>query len=169
MLSIGAAAFAENGKMLGTFSRNLHTLEGAKPHPDTQAWWDRHLDAYAKTRVDLVSPERAMLDFDEWVCRLALIPVFVAYPAGFDFTFVYWYMMRFVGKSPFAFSALDIKSYAMAKLGTPFRETVKGNMPPSWFPREPHSHVAVEDAIEQGCLFLAARAYVPKCEVSHDR
>jgi hypothetical protein len=35
--------------------------------------------------------------------------VFVAYPAGFDFLFMYWYMIRFVGESPFSFSALGIK------------------------------------------------------------
>jgi hypothetical protein len=66
---------------------------------------------------------------------------------------VYWYLMRFAGESPFAHSALDMKSYAMAVLGTEFRESTKRNMPKSWFDEFPHTHVALDDAIEQGALF----------------
>jgi len=36
---------------------------------------------------------------------------------------------RFAGESPFSFSALDMKTYAMALLKTEYRETVKKNMP----------------------------------------
>jgi hypothetical protein len=77
----------------------------------------------------------------------------VGYPASYDFMFVYWYLIRFTGKSPFSHSALDIKSYAMAVLKLPYRESVKRNMPARWFPEAPHTHVALDDAIEQGALF----------------
>ena len=80
-------------------------------------------------------------------------PVFVAYPAGFDFLFVYWYLIRFAGESPFSFSALDIKTYAMAMLKIGYRESVKRNMPRRWFDPFQHTHVALDDAIEQGALF----------------
>ena len=79
--------------------------------------------------------------------------MFVAYPAAYDFMFVYWYLIRFAGESPFSHSALDIKSYAMAVLGTEYREAVKRNMPATWFDDLPHTHVALDDAIEQGALF----------------
>jgi hypothetical protein len=42
----------------------------------------------------------------------------------------------------------------MAVLGKTFKETSKANMPGRWFPKNPHTHVAVEDAIEQGYLFM---------------
>ncbi len=81
-------------------------------------------------------------------------PVFVAYPAGFDFLFVYWYLMRFAGESPFSHSALDVKSFAMALLKTDYRDSTKRAMPRRWFdPGLPHTHVALDDAIEQGALF----------------
>ena len=80
-------------------------------------------------------------------------PVFVAYPTGFDFLFVYWYLIRFTGESPFSHSALDIRSYAMAVLKKDYRESSKKNMPKNWFDPEKHSHVALDDAIEQGTLF----------------
>lgn len=79
--------------------------------------------------------------------------VFVAYPAGFDFMFVYWYLMKFVGESPFSHSALDIKSFAMAVLKKNYRVSTKRNRPKRWFDELPHTHVALSDAIEQGALF----------------
>jgi hypothetical protein len=79
--------------------------------------------------------------------------VFVAYPAGFDFLFVYWYLIRFAGESPFSHSALDIKTFAMALLGCEYGSAVKRNMPKRWFDKLPHTHVALDDAIEQGSLF----------------
>jgi len=79
--------------------------------------------------------------------------VFVAYPAGFDFLFVYRYLIRFVGESPFSFSALDMKTFAMALRKSGYRSVSKKNMPKRWFDPLPHTHVALDDAIEQGALF----------------
>jgi DNA polymerase III alpha subunit (gram-positive type) len=107
-----------------------------------------------------------MAEYAAWVAALPGTPVFVAYPAGYDFTFVYWYLMRFVGRSPFSHSALDIKTFAMCLLGVGYREATKRNMPRRWFSARRHSHVALEDAIEQGELFCAmlreARARGPE-------
>ncbi len=41
----------------------------------------------------------------------------------------------------------------MAKLGTTYRQTSKRKMPQHWFDDLPHTHVALDDAIEQGALF----------------
>ena len=94
-----------------------------------------------------------MARYVRWIRSLPGRPVFVAYPAGFDFLFVYWYLMRFVGESPFSHSALDMKSFAMALLGKGYRESTKRNMPKTWFDALPHTHIALDDAIEQGALF----------------
>ena len=61
--------------------------------------------------------------------------------------------LRFAGRSPFSFSAIDIKTYAMAMLKRPYRECSKRRMPSRWFDELPHTHVAVDDAIEQGAMF----------------
>ena len=101
-----------------------------------------------------------MPQYVAWLKTLPGTPVFVAYPAAYDFMYVYWYMIRFAGESPFSHSALDIKSYAMALLGKEYRESTKRNMPRAWFDKLPHTHVALDDAIGQGALFcnmLAAR------------
>jgi hypothetical protein len=103
-------------------------------------------------KSDLEPPERAMVRYVAWIKSLNDRPVFVAYPAGFDL-FVYWYLMRFVGESPFGHSALDVKSFAMAVLKTDYRDSSKERMPKRWFDELAHSHVALDDAIEQGALF----------------
>src|SRR5207245_3479609 len=109
-------------------------------------------EAWTVCRQKLRSPEEAMPAYVRWLKSLPGTPVFVAYQAGFDFLFVYWYLMRFVGHSPFSFSALDIKTYAMALLKTEYRESVKRNMPRRWFEAQRHTHVALDDALEQGLL-----------------
>ena len=153
MLSFASAAYTPDKKLVGTFTANLETLPGATPHPPTMQWWEQHPEAWAATRMDPQDPAVVMPRYVAWLKSLPGKPVFVAYPAGFDFLFVYWYLMRFAGESPFSFSALDIKTYAMALLGGEYREATKRNMPKRWFDPLPHTHHALDDALEQGALF----------------
>ena len=153
MLSFGSAAFTADGQLTATFTANLELLEGAAGHPETMAWWGRNQAAWEQTRTALQAPAAAMQNYLAWLKGLPGKPVFVGYPAAYDFLFVYWYLIRFAGQSPFSHSALDIKTYAMAVLGVPYREATKRNMPKRWFSTAPHTHVALDDAIEQGQLF----------------
>jgi DNA polymerase III alpha subunit (gram-positive type) len=153
MLSIGSAAYSADKTLVSTFSANLETLPGAAADPKTAAWWTTQPDAWAASRKDLETPHAAMARYVAWIKQLKGKPVFVAYPAGFDFLFVYWYLIRFAGESPFSHSALDMKTFAMALLKTDYRDSTKRNMPKHWFDKLPHSHVALDDAIEQGALF----------------
>jgi hypothetical protein len=153
MLSFASAAFLSDKTLVSTFTANLETLPAASEDPDTMEWWSKNSEAWNAARTDLQAPENAMPQYVNWIKALPGKPVFVGYPAGFDFLFVYWYLIRFTGESPFSFSALDIKSYAMAVLKTEFKKTVKGKMPRHWFEKLPHTHVALDDAIEQGILF----------------
>jgi hypothetical protein len=153
MLSFASAAYRADKTLVGTFSANLETLPGAAGHPDTMKWWGENPEAWAACRVDCERPEEALPRYRDWVKGLPGRPVFVAYPAGFDFTFVYWYLIRFAGESPFSFAALDVKTFAMILLGGDFRDAVKRNMPRRWFDELPHTHIALDDAVEQGAMF----------------
>lgn len=153
LLSLGSAAYRADKTRVATFTVNLEPLPDATTHPDTMAWWDKHRDAWAACRQNPRHPEEAMRDYVTWLDSLPGLPVFVGYPAAFDFMFVYWYLIRFVGRSPFSFSALDIKTMAMLQLSTEYRRATKKNMPARWFDNLPHTHCAVDDAIEQGALF----------------
>jgi len=153
MLSFGSAAYLADKTLIRTFHANLKTLPGATGHPDTMQWWSKHREAYEATRENTRPPERVMPKYVEWLNDLPGKPVFVAYPAAYDFMFVYWYMIRFAGESPFSHSALDMKTLAMAILGREYRKIGKRNMPREWFDSIPHTHIALDDAIEQGALF----------------
>lgn len=153
MLSLGCAAFSADKRLLDSFSVNLQELPGASGHPDTLKWWATQPEAWAACRTDPQPPELALPRYADWIDSLPGKPVFVGYPAAFDFLFVYWYLIRFAGRSPFSHSALDIKTFAMAQLKLPYRQSTKARMPKRWFDALPHSHVALDDAIGQGALF----------------
>jgi len=153
MLSLGAAAYTADKTLVATFSVNLETLSGAQAHPKTAEWWSKQPAAWAACRKDPQPPAEAMASFVAWLRSLTGLPVFVAYPAGFDFMFVQWYLMKFVGDSPFSHSALDIRTFAMAVLRIDYTQSTKRNMPRRWFDDFPHTHIALDDAIEQGALF----------------
>ena len=154
MLSLGAAAFKPDGAIEDTFSENLTCLPDATEDPDTMDWWRGQPEAWAAARKDHQTPSSVMKKYVAWVKSFPERPVFVAYPVGFDFTFVYWYMIKFVGESPFRHSAIDIRSYAMAMLKKDaFKKSTKRYMPKRWFSDNPHIHKALDDAIEQGVLF----------------
>lgn len=78
--------------------------------------------------------------------------MFAAYPLGYDWMWVYWYLTAYsnIG-SPFGHSRhIDAKTaYAIAdnKL---IRDSVKSRMPKALMSKRKHTHKAVDDAIEQG-------------------
>lgn len=158
MLSLGCGAFFE-GKLVDSFSVNLHRLEGAIEDIETMEWWETQPQAWEACHKDRVDPSEGIGNFVTWVRSTSTKyngkPVCVCYPAGFDFTFLYFYIRKFKYVSPFSFSALDIKSYASALLNLPYRETTKKAFPKEWFEgASSHTHVAVGDAVEQGLIFM---------------
>ena len=158
MLSLGAVVFTVDEVMEDrSFAVNLQTLPDAVQNQETMDWWAKQGNAYALTRIGATPANLVMNSFAAWVENVGKTfksrPVFAAYPAGFDFTFVYVYLNYFGYKSPFGFQSWDAKSYASAIMRKPFRETIKKNMPKEWFSARKHTHGALDDAIEQAYLF----------------
>jgi hypothetical protein len=163
MLSFGVAAFDIDKNLLGTFTRNLDLLPNATQHPDTMEFWNRPVSnkkAYDATRVNTVNPKSAMKDFADFLYNLPGTPIFVGYPALYDFKWIDYYFHAFYGSNPFGFSGgVDVKSYAWALLGGNLKSCTKRNMPKDWFDDLPHTHLALDDAIEQGCLWINILRY----------
>ena len=161
MLSIGSAAYDESGSLLSTFSANILPLQAAQQNPITMEFWSKQPKAWAELQKDRHAPGRVMHQYHAWLQDISpdtdTSLVFVAYPAVFDFAYVHWYFIHFVGVDPFGFSALDLKTYAMATLNLKFSETYKSNMPKDWLNRNHPPHVALADAIEQGEMFFEIR------------
>lgn len=162
MLSFASAAFIieknpETGilkkNLVDSFSANITTLPDATTDPDTMDFWSRFPEAWAFATENPELPEVIMPKYCDWLKTLEGTPIFVAYPLGFDFTFIYWYLQKFVGESPFKHHGLDMRSYAMGALKRNYGKSGKQNMPEHWFDDLPHTHKALDDAIAQGALF----------------
>ncbi|MEO3827129.1 exonuclease [Actinomadura sp. B10D3] len=101
-------------------------------------------------------PEEAMHAASGWIERTAgdATPVLVAYPLAFDWMWLYWYWIRFTSSSPFGHSRhLDIKSLYAAKANAMVVRSTKRQMPAALLPDRPHTHNALDDAVEQAELF----------------
>jgi hypothetical protein len=161
MLAFGLVA-------VGTFDgRNLVSLAGEQPtfyrelRPISHEYQAEALRVNRLDRARLViegaDPSTAMSAAREWVLQLAndYRPVLVAYPVAFDWAFLYWYFEQFsAGGSPFGHSScLDIRTLYHALTGTVFDRSSKEHMPTWLLPSSPHTHNALDDAIEQGELF----------------
>ncbi len=159
MLSFGMAAFTVEKELVGTFSRNLELLEGAGLDERTMQWWSttENIGAYYQSREDLVTPRTAMLECKAWLEEMRRFgkPIVCGAPSGFDFTFIYYYFQRELGESTVGFASLDLRSYAAAVLKRQYRQVGKRQLPPEWIDEGlPHTHVALDDAIEQGCILI---------------
>jgi DNA polymerase III alpha subunit (gram-positive type) len=153
MLSIGSAAYLADKTLLSTFSANLETVPEFSADDSTTAWWATQPEAWAACRSNLEPPREAMTRYLAWLQALPGRLVLVAYPAAFDFPFVYWYLTQYAGANPFGFAVIDVKTFAMAMLRKPYRACGKQSMPADWFDPVRHTHVALDDALEQGSLF----------------
>ncbi|CCK26474.1 exonuclease [Streptomyces davaonensis JCM 4913] len=107
-------------------------------------------------------PAVALGEFSRWVREAGqgAQPVMCGYPASYDWTFLYWYLIRFTGSSPFGHSGcLDMKTLYATKAGLPLRAVAKGTMPRELLSRRRHTHHALDDAIEQAELFANLMAW----------
>lgn len=80
-------------------------------------------------------------------------PVFVGFNAPFDFMFLHWYFVHFLGEDPFGYSAFDIKAYVAGVLDISWEDTTKSRMPGLFLPRRPFRHHALDDARWQAQVF----------------
>jgi hypothetical protein len=148
-------AFTPHVSSEQTFYRELKPIaEGYEPAALKAARLDR--EALVRDGAD---PEAAMRDAVDWVASQAeraggARPVLVGYPVVFDWMFLHWYFVRFAGKSPFGFSgALDIKTIYQQKAQVTLDEAGRNDLPNELRASHPHTHNALDDAIEQAEIF----------------
>ncbi|WP_458246323.1 exonuclease [Streptomyces sp. MAI_2237] len=122
MLSLGAAVagtqdadgFTAADPEERTFYRELRPIsEEFVPEALAVSGLDRE-----RLRTEGAEPAVALAEFGDWVREVCAgaQPVMCGYPAPYDWTFLYWYLIRFTGASPFGHSGcLDMKTlYATA-------------------------------------------------------
>ena len=102
-------------------------------------------------------PSEVMTAATAWVRKAAggMRPVLVAYPVAFDWSWLYWYFVRYSATgSPFSHSAAyDIKTAFAVKAGLPLSQAGRSRMPAFLRKGLTHTHEALDDAVEQGEIF----------------
>lgn len=159
MLSIGSAVYTPEKELLGTFEANLVALPGAVVDSETMEWWKTQPVAWEACRKNLEDPTAAMQRYVRFLKALSGEPIFVANPAWFDYGFVRHYLLKLVGEDPFSRRTIDIRSFTMGLEGTDYRGSGEENVPPELRSKVPHTHRAIDDAMNQGEFFcnLCAR------------
>jgi len=98
-----------------------------------------------------------MRQVGEWIARVCGKdrPVICAYPAAFDWLFLYWYLQRFApDTNPVGFSGcVDMKTMYATKAGVAFGDAGRDDLPAELRSARPHTHNALDDATEQAEIF----------------
>jgi hypothetical protein len=104
-----------------------------------------------------MDPTEAMTEAAAWVRRQCGSgrPILVAYPLSFDWTWLYWYFVRFSRTgSPFGHSScFDIKTAFAVKARRSISEASRSRLPVHLQADSPHTHNALDDAREQAEVF----------------
>ena len=98
------------------------------------------------------SPATAMNRAAEWIAEHSIdgTPVLVAYPLSFDWTWLYWYFIRFLGTSPFKHSrCFDLKTAVSVSLKRPLSSSGLKQLPDELKSGARLSHHALADASDQ--------------------
>ncbi|UQX03725.1 3'-5' exoribonuclease [Streptomyces sp. RerS4] len=168
MISLGACVAGRQDGALYTAADPQHQTFYRELRPISE----RHVEAaLAVSGLDRdwllregADPATAMAEFRSWVREVSAgaQPVMCGYPASFDWTFLYWYLIEFGDDSPFGHSGcLDMKTLYATKARVPLRAAVKGRMPRALLSSRPHTHHALDDAIEQAELLSNLMLWEP--------
>jgi ribonuclease T len=152
LLSLGAVAVDEPPS---TFYIEFRPVN-ERSVPEAIKVVGRTLQEFLQTGRD---PKEAMIAFRDWIDSVAKDkkPVFVGFNATFDWAFVNFYFHHYLGYNPFGFGGLDIKSYYMGMTGCTWGDTRSSRIAPEFTSSSPHTHQALDDAIEQAEMFRKMR------------
>lgn len=110
-----------------------------------------HLIAFAP------KPSEAMERAYDWILgrTMGAAPVLVAYPLGFDWSWISWYFEAFCSRgSPFSHSrCFDLKTAVALTTGQTIARSGRSRLPAGLASNRSHTHHAVDDAIEQADIF----------------
>ena len=103
-----------------------------------------------------LAPAEAMSEFAVWIAKNVpedSTAVFVGLNAPFDWGFVNYYFLKYLGENPFGFTALDIKALFMGVMGCSWYETRSSAIDKVVNPSQKGDHDALHDARYQAELF----------------
>lgn len=153
LTEIGAVVVGDHSQTFHTLIAPLKTVPGYAPNPEAMAVHGRSIKELAQQGI---SPMKATTAFKSWVFDTAGArrPVFVSF-GTYDWMWCGSYFDLYGGRytEPFGPNTLDLKSFYAGWRGVDFTRAAKRYMPDRHLGGTPHTHHALEDAIEQAIMF----------------
>jgi DNA polymerase III alpha subunit (gram-positive type) len=152
MLALGACEVGQTDKQFYIEIQPINDLFV----PEAMNVIGRPLSDFEKSGVNAAA---AMQKFVNWIDQVGhkRTPVFVGFNGTFDWSFVNWYFHTYLKSNPFGFGGIDIKSYYMGLSGSSWKDTRSSRIPAEFKGNSPHTHNALDDAIEQAQMFELMR------------
>jgi DNA polymerase III epsilon subunit-like protein len=167
MLAIGMAycgSFDGRSMALTPLPRQTFYIELA-PISDQFEYEALHVNGLDRNRLkrEGIEPAEAMQRASEWIDNVSgdNRPIFVAYPASFDWMWMHWYFTNFTKLgSPFGHSGcFDLKTAVAVRGQVPISKSSKSQLPKMLQSDLPHTHNALDDALEQANIFFKLMAW----------
>lgn len=140
-------------------------LQPITPHYQPSALQVNGLDR-DKLLASGLSPSDAVGRIAAWIDRVSVSagprPVAVAYPATFDWPFLAYYFHSFspAGDLPIPFTRVcDLRTLIVARSHKMYYTPTSECLPAGLVPERPHTHNALQDAIDQAELFSAVMSW----------
>jgi len=149
LLSIGACTLDDQPQ---TFYIELKP-ENANFTPEAA---DVHHLSMERLQAEGIPPREALRRFEEWIAAQAspgMQPLFVAFNAAFDWMFVNYYFLHYLGHNPFGHAAIDIKAFYMGLSGKRWAHTSWRFIDPVYKKEHSLTHHALQDALDQAFMF----------------
>lgn len=153
MLALGACVVGDTARQFSCFLKPI-SVEAER---DAMAVVGKPLTFFVAEGTE---PALACRSFADWVEdeRRGARPVFVGFNAAFDWGFVNWYLLTYIGSNPFGIAPLDIKSFYAGLSGVDWEDTRSSRIPERYKTGTRHTHDALQDAMEQGRIFSRMRS-----------
>ena len=167
MLSIGMAYCGRfDGRFMELTPKPTETFYvELKPISDQFEYEALHVNGLDRNRLkeEGQEPALAMQKASNWIDEVSgdNRPIFVAYPAAFDWLWTHWYFTHFTELgSPFGHSGcFDLKTAIAVKGRIPLSRASKSQLPVALQSDFPHTHNALDDALEQANIFFKLMAW----------
>ena len=158
MIALGAVAY-RNGTEVSHFYGCLKEWEGSERDTDTMLFWSRNRAEWDRIRKASRPPEEVIQEFVSWAETLPAPRTLAAWPSTFDSAFLFWYINKFSGSAAVnklfkQFRALDMRTYVAALMAVPYSEAERRILPDDWKENLPYTHNALDDARQQGVIFM---------------
>lgn len=155
MLSIGMAGYLRDKTLMFQYEANLFPLQDAGTTPSTMKFWEENKEAYNYVSTNQRDAQEVMMELSKKIkeLRKTYKIVVIGWPINYDWQWIHYYFHRFTKSNPLGFSARCISSYAWAVMKNEFPVN-KQHILEFIDPTTSHTHKALDDAKEQGMIFL---------------